>query len=1433
MVAIVSGNGFGLTNTSGGVLGQQGLFGGALHGNSKEGAYVNVFNGNLSLQDGDGFLASSGINLALTRTYNSQAALSDTNNNGWQDALLKQVKLVGTLNATDSYVQRIDADGSISTFKYQSPNVYLSTDGAGGFQTITYAPAVGTTAAQWTWRADRTDLNGPYEVYDTAQAGYIVKAGDQSAVRLNYTYTKLATGFQLNKVTDAAGDSMVLAYDAKGNLGKVTVTPTGGTAYSVIYTYDAQNRLSTVTTDLTPAVASDALFYTTTYTYGPDVNGLPSQLIIGVGQSDGTRLDFVYDKGRVISYATHTGANDGVGHVTTFSYGTDGLTTSVTDPLRNVTTYGYDGAGQLTSVSVPGVGATTYTYDDPDTDGDGKGNGNGNGNVLSMTDARGLRTDYTYDGNGRRTGQRDSAGNTVTRVYAPGSGLLLSETTYLAPSDNWAPTAPQTTRYAYDQFNRLRYVVTPEGRVTEYSYPSLTAATQVEHDVVRQYTVDFYTPAGTAPLDTVALDNWNGTKTLTQTTYTYVRGRVSTAITLNSDGVTAASTTKYTYTPDGQLLSITDGNGHITRFTYDGLGRQRTKVVTNNVGTVVSSASTAYASIGAVVTDTLYNPVTNVAFATNTSTYDAAGELLSVQQSGVVGSTTYAYDAEGHVRMSTSPGGQRTYWLYDKADRQVAEIDATGVLTELVYNQGGQVIRTIRYATALTAQKIAALTTRDADGSVADAALDSFRPLTTTQDRSSWNFYDKSGRLADAVDTAGYVTHYDYDGAARLKATLRAIKVDTAALGAKTTAELQQMTAVAQTASTEDRVSRKLYDKDGLLVGQIDARGYLTEYRYNAAGLLVETISYNSRPTEAYIATGALATLRPASHAADLREYRVYDAQKRLVGTVDADGYLTELGYDVGGNVSKRTSYAAKTASPAAATLALIKASMASTTATSAENRVFSYTYDALGRLLTTTNAFNVNGTSTIWITTNSYDANGKLLSSTQNMGGAAASAVYNGQGRLVSESSGPGAKPTTYAYDADGLLLSKTAPTGGVTLYYYDAAGRLTHTIDPLGYVTRQSYNNFGQVVSTRRYSINLTTTGLTGGRDANLTNLLTESATDQGALFFYDAAGRLNYTVAADGAVEGRSYGQFGQVASTTRYSASVDPANVLSGNASWQKSALDLVVNRTGGGNSVSTFEYSASGQLLYTVGPTGNRQGKTYDAFGRVDSVTEYGKNAPDAMVSYAYNKRGQAVDYTDALGNHVNTTYNAFGEAIRVVQRATAGSVANSALDAITRSIYDDNGRLAASIDPLGVVTFYLYNGDGKVIDKVTYSTPLKPADLTAIDTQLLNSNNASVQIIDTVRGRAVAAPLLDTRQQFSYDTRGRLLASYTAKTGSAETQDWSVTTFAYDESDRVVGRTTYATPYRGLAPGGTTPPPNRPHRPAMRACAWSMTRPAA
>src|SRR3954467_1201655 len=108
MVAIVSGNGFGLNNTSAGVLGQSGLFGNAALGNSKEAAYVNVANGNLLLQDTDDFLAAQGFNIALTRTYNSLGNFNDGNGGGWKVGPSTQVTgLTGTLNTAGSTVTRI------------------------------------------------------------------------------------------------------------------------------------------------------------------------------------------------------------------------------------------------------------------------------------------------------------------------------------------------------------------------------------------------------------------------------------------------------------------------------------------------------------------------------------------------------------------------------------------------------------------------------------------------------------------------------------------------------------------------------------------------------------------------------------------------------------------------------------------------------------------------------------------------------------------------------------------------------------------------------------------------------------------------------------------------------------------------------------------------------------------------------------------------------------------------------------------------------------------------------------------------------------------------------------------------------------------------------------------------------------------------------
>src|SRR4051794_33526582 len=98
MVAVVSGNGLGLGNSSLNTLGGQGAVGNASEGKAGEKVYVNSSNGDLIIQDQDDLLASLGLGLPLQRTYNSQGRLVDDFGGNWRQGVIKHLaNLTGTL----------------------------------------------------------------------------------------------------------------------------------------------------------------------------------------------------------------------------------------------------------------------------------------------------------------------------------------------------------------------------------------------------------------------------------------------------------------------------------------------------------------------------------------------------------------------------------------------------------------------------------------------------------------------------------------------------------------------------------------------------------------------------------------------------------------------------------------------------------------------------------------------------------------------------------------------------------------------------------------------------------------------------------------------------------------------------------------------------------------------------------------------------------------------------------------------------------------------------------------------------------------------------------------------------------------------------------------------------------------------------------------
>ncbi|MBX3625343.1 MAG: LysM peptidoglycan-binding domain-containing protein [Rhizobacter sp.] len=824
MVAIVGGNSLGLTLTSLAELGRNGSLGSAANGRSGEGVFVNAANGNLVLQDQDDRLVGRGLEAVALRTYNSQGLLNDDNADNWSNGFFVQpLRLTGVRNAAGSTLLRTDRDGAQALYVYDIASAsYVSSDGAGAFDTITYDAA----ADQYVWTDGDT---GVRERYDGGIDARLRSRTDTAGNTVSFAYTN---GL-LTTVTTASGEALHFDYNGS-NLSQVrTVDSNGVTATRTRYEYDTENRLRRVTTDLSPEDNSviDGDIYFTDYTYEG-----ASRRVHTVTQRDGSSLTFDYVE--INGQWRIETVTDALGHSTGFAYGTN--ETTITDALGRSTVMRFDAAGRLGEVEAPAVGnqnlRTTYAY-------------NANGDVRQVIDGLGNAVHMEYDTRGNLVLQRDAAGNTVSRTY-DARNHLLTETVYLIPdSDGDGPaqaSRPQTTRYVYDSAasGRLRFAITPEGRVTEHRYNP-----QGEREATLTYSGGTYAVGSLGVTDVPSLSalvGWVGTQDMTRATrvdMTYddrgqLRFTTSYArVDEDGEGVPGiyASIVTSVYDRDGSLLSTTLPDGQSTHYTYDGLGRLETQTDARQNTTLYfyddANARTAVTLVNGLVT---------------TSAYDAAGRLFSVVQSSVdgdLGETRYFYDAANRLAMTEDPTGVRQWMLYDEAGRKVADIDADGTLVEYRYDAASQLVGTKAYARRVD---ISLLVT--AGGQPALPSLDDIRLLDAAHDRNSWRVYDSAGRLAATVDAAGLVTRIEYDGSSRVVAERqhahRFLNLD----AQPSLADIEVVPA-----SVDDRVSRKFYSADGLLVAELDAELYFTEYRYDAAGRLAQQLRYAS-PMEGQLA---------------------------------------------------------------------------------------------------------------------------------------------------------------------------------------------------------------------------------------------------------------------------------------------------------------------------------------------------------------------------------------------------------------------------------------------------------------------------------------------------------------------------------------------------------------------------------------------------
>ncbi|RYY63185.1 MAG: hypothetical protein EOO24_58055, partial [Comamonadaceae bacterium] len=349
--------------------------------------------------------------------------------------------------------------------------------------------------------------------------------------------------------------------------------------------------------------------------------------------------------------------------------------------------------------------------------------------------------------------------------------------------------------------------------------------------------------------------------------------------------------------------------------------------------------------------------------------------------------------------------------------------------------------------------------------------------------------------------------------------------------------------------STDARgqLTRYAYDAADRLVYTVDPLGYVRSSRYDAAGRVDLTIAYADAIDVAKlgmaISMDAVRALVSRDSIHDLRDYRVFDDDGRIVATVDGTGGVTRFWYDANGNVTLRKAYANRIDLGA-----WTEHTVPNPAADATRDRMQVTVYDVLDRPV-----YTMDGTGAV--VAQAYDANGNLLERVayaERISPKTVARVAEMQAALAGAADAAYDRRERYAYDAAGRLASTVDAMGAVTRRYhdangnvvrqvvhaatvaagssaasvvagsadrvssmaYDAAGRMVFQVDAMNAVTWQAFDADGRVVERTSLATALAKTPGLGASVAALEAAVTEDAAlDRQVRYAYDAAGRRIY--------------------------------------------------------------------------------------------------------------------------------------------------------------------------------------------------------------------------------------------------------------------------------------------------------------------------------
>ncbi len=1095
--------------------------------------------------------------------------------------------------------------------------------------------------------------------------------------------------------------------------------------------------------------------------------------ILEIADEIGRRIQYRYE-GELLTDVVH--ADEGTSH---YAYDENGYIVSVTDENGNrYLENDYDGAGRVVRQTFQSGIYQTFAYDDQNRR-----------NTVSYSENKKTEI-YEYNSGMLAEKVIYEDGTWISYAYSD-DNLRIRRTSRTGAENTWeydaygrqtAESGPSgfTCRYAYDENHDLVRVWDTDGRETRREYDG-------EHNVLcvrekiddgqwreRRYTYD---SRGRKLSETDGVGNTvsyryeqNGAHPVRVTTpkgeeTAYGYDRAGRRMTIDN----TYGTVELGYNSRNFVTKRTDGEGNVTRWTYDRMGHLSAYYPAERLKRGEPGYTYRYDYLERL-TDTisplgihhreLRNFDGDVVKSIHPVSYrekkeEGAGTVYDYDKDGNCIRIRYAdggverrfYDADGHMLRRVMPqaydresdnGAGYTYG-YDAAGRVTSVRDPEGnVLHTYEYNGHGQVLRetdgeggeslysynglglktkeqtSVRREGDTVLYRVTAFS-YDSQGNKVEEAYGK-QEVTKDAQPVSWHTihfaYDGGGRLARVWDESGAQTRYDYD-----------------CLGNR----------IYEEQIIEEGIYRKIrytYNKSGWRIrrreeiqGNGTVRTAETSYAYDADGnLTLITRPDGSRIVRDYDWDGRLVSERTMDrvNGIDRTVRYTYDDAGNVTARSVEGGAVKPLKaafrYDLKNRLTHRTGRGAATRYLYDHSDRLVKEIAACGGAEETDGAVTAYDYDSRGNRIRTTNALGQTVEERTYnlrdMPAAVTDGLGGLTERTYTMDGHTKEIIRRGNGdRHVLQSWEYNARGqitdivdgngvrTSYGLDDWGRITTVRAADGTEETYAYTPSGHTASAADGNGATVRCLYNSFGKM----RERIDQT-----GGKET----------------FLYDAEGRLTRYTDRDGNRVCRDY-------------------DVL-GNLVYEKA-----VDKNGENPCVSTYRYDAIGRLVQAV-CGGASYEYTYDEQGRLKEKRSAGKR----LLSYTYDTAGRTASVTDPAGVRTDYEYDILGRTSRV--HSTDGADITYQYDALNRVKQTACGN--------GIRTCYQYDQDGNLSRLET-----RKEDTLLLSLHYTYDANANRLTKTGIQPSPAGNTLVNTT--YTYDKRDRLLQ---------ENNSGDITRYTYD-----------------------------------------------